>query len=287
MINWPSNLVSEIARRRCVLVLGSGISMNSANTAGRRPRTWKVFLESLLPEVAPNAHIKKLIKENDFLTACEVLKRALGRETFTDRIKEEFLTPGYIPAQIHEEIFKLDSRIVATPNFDKIYETYANSAANGTVVVKHQYDTEIDSEIRRAGRVVLKIHGSIDSPDKIIFTRAEYAEARTQYSTFYEILEALALTHTFVFLGCGVNDPDIRLLLEDSFFKHNGSRKHIMVLPRKSLHRSVIAVTEDTMNLKIVDYSDVNGHQELLDSIINLGIQVDAERINIQSNMNW
>ena len=287
MISWPQEVVSDVSRRRSVIFLGSGISMNSVNATGRRPKTWLSFLESILPSIAPRAHIRKLLKEGDYLTACEVIKRALGREEFTRIVREEFLTPGYQYAEIHEKIFSLDSRIVATPNFDKIYETYANAQAHGSIVIKHHYDTDVNSVIRGSGRVILKVHGTIDSPDKLIFTRAEYAKARTKYSSFYEILEALALTHTFIFLGCGVNDPDIKLLLEDTLFKHNSSRSHIMLLPTKSLHNSVAEVIQDTMNLNIIRYSPRDDHKELLDSISNLNELVEAEREILKDNMNW
>lgn len=287
MIKWPKEVVSDISRRRCVIFLGSGISMNSVNTAGRRPKTWRAFLDSTLEEISPKAHINKLIKESDYLTACEVIKRKLGKEEFTRIVREEFLTPAYQPADIHKKIFALDSRIVATPNFDKIYETYANSEANGSIVVKQHYDSDVISSIRGSGRLILKVHGTIDSPDNLIFTRAEYAEARTKYATFYEVLEALALTHTFVFLGCGVYDPDIKLLLEDTLFKHNSSRSHVMLLPKTALHDSVIAVIQDTMNLNIIQYSDKDNHKELLESINNLVELVEAERDELKINMNW
>lgn len=287
MIEWPTQVVDDVSRRRCVLFLGSGISMNSRNHLDRRPKSWYEFLASLLPHVTPSAHIRKLLKEQDYLTACEVLKRTLGRDEFTRVIREEFLTPQYRPAKIHEAIFALDSRIVATPNFDKIYETYANSEAAGSIVVKHHYDNDINSIIRTPGREILKVHGSVDSPENLIFTRADYAEARTRYSAFYEILQALALTHTFIFLGCGINDPDIKLLLEDTLFKHPSSRSHLMLLPTKALHKSVAEVVEDTMNLKIIRYSPLDNHRALLEGLTQLGVLVDNGRAQLRETMNW
>lgn len=287
MIKWPKEVISDISRRRCVIFLGSGISLNSVNADGRRPKSWLAFLESTLKDVQPKAHIKKLLKESDYLTACEVIKRGLGKEEFTRFVREEFQNPAYHEAEIHRKIFLLDSRIVATPNFDKIYETYANGQAHGSIVVKHHYDSDVISSIRGPGRLILKVHGTIDSPNNLIFTRAEYAEARTKYAAFYEVLEALALTHTFIFLGCGVSDPDIKLLLEDTLFKHNSSRSHVMLIPRKSLHDSVIEVIQDTMNLNLIQYSPKNNHKELLDSISDLVQLVEDERENIKINMNW
>lgn len=43
MIPWPDELVEDIAKRKCVLYLGSGISANSQNDEGRHPATWKSF----------------------------------------------------------------------------------------------------------------------------------------------------------------------------------------------------------------------------------------------------
>lgn len=287
MIEWPVQVIDDVSRRRCVLFLGSGISMNSRNHFDRRPKSWFEFLSSLLPKVTPNAHIRKLLKDQDYLTACEVLKRSLGRDEFTRAIREEFLAPQYRHAKIHEAIFALDSRIVATPNFDKIYETYANSQAAGSIVVKHHYDSDINSIIRTPGRLILKVHGTVDSPENLIFTRADYAEARTRFSAFYEILQALALTHTFIFLGCGISDPDIKLLLEDSLFRHPSSRSHLMLLPTSALHKSVAEVVEDTMNLKIVRYSPQDDHRALLDGIVRLAELVDAGREQLKEDMNW
>ena len=46
MINWPSSLIKDIARRNCVLYLGSGVSHNSQNANGEHPMTWVEFLNN-------------------------------------------------------------------------------------------------------------------------------------------------------------------------------------------------------------------------------------------------
>ena len=47
-MTWPDNLVDAIARRKCVLFLGSGISANSCNEEGKHPATWEDFLRGIL-----------------------------------------------------------------------------------------------------------------------------------------------------------------------------------------------------------------------------------------------
>jgi hypothetical protein len=238
-------------------------------------------------EINPNRHIARLLKESDYLTACEIVKHALGRQRFNDALRDEYLVPAYFHARVHESIFKLDSRIVATPNFDKIYETYANHQAGASIVVKHQFDPDVAQVLRDTGRVILKIHGTIDSTDRMIFTRHEYAEARERYRSFYSLLEALALTHTFLFLGCGLNDPDVRLLLEDSFFRHPSARPHLFVLPQRTLHSAVRQAIERSMNISLVAYSAASDHQELADSIARLVELVEVEREQLRDSGNW
>ncbi|HDK8870736.1 TPA: SIR2 family protein, partial [Escherichia coli] len=218
--------------------------MNSVGKGNSRPPSWKQFLEGCLPELSSGSslQIKRLIKNEDYLTACELIKAKLPKGRFDEIAKNAFLNPHYAKADIHEFLFKLDCRIVVTPNFDKIYETYVSKETEGTVSVKNYFDSDIASAIKDSGRVILKIHGTIDNTSNLIFSRSDYAKARSQYRDFYEILNALGLTHTFLFIGCGANDPDIRLLLEDAFFKHNAVKPHYMVMADKSIHRDMVPV---------------------------------------------
>lgn len=107
MITWPASLVSDLAWRRSVVVLGSGVSMNSINGAGRRPKSWLAFLESLMGNINPNRHIRTLLHDRDYLTACEVLKNSMTKDNFNDALRDEYLHPGYSHSQLHESIIEI------------------------------------------------------------------------------------------------------------------------------------------------------------------------------------
>ena len=194
MINWPNDLISDIARRKSVLVIGAGVSKNSTNQVGLRPKDWKEFLVNASEILAGKTEINRQIKSGDFLTACELIKKELGRDNFNTLIKDEFLNPRFTPADIHQHIYNLDSRIVITPNFDKIYDTYANTTSQGSIIIKKFTDEDIVDCIRRPEPLIIKIHGTVDNTDNLIFTRKDYSEARTKYRNFYSIIEALSLT---------------------------------------------------------------------------------------------
>ncbi len=107
----------------------------------------------------------------------------------------------------------------------------------------------------------------------MIFGRKDYAEARVKHSWFYEILKALILTHTFVFIGCGTDDPDIRLLLENVHFSVGSAREHYFLASRGSISRDFKVILENTINLRVLEYDfdpSIGDHTDLTDSLDGL-----------------
>lgn len=287
MIIWPTSLIEDIARRKCVLVLGSGVSKNSTNSDGRRPKDWKEFLNSASEHINGKTVIRKQILSGDYLTACELIKKELGRDDYNTLVRDEFLTPAFQPANIHRHIFNLDSRIVITPNFDKIYDTYANTVSHGNIIVKKYNETDVADCVRRPEPIIIKIHGSVESPDHLIFTRKDYAEARTKHRDFYHLIDALSITHTFIFIGCGTNDPDIRLILEDYSFRFSQNKKHYIIMPRNAIHLKVREIISETMSLKALLYDPKDNHNELTNSLEDLVIEVELKRDDLARTRKW
>lgn len=288
MIAWDVELVDAIARRKCVLVLGSGVSKNSVGAGGKRPPNWAEFLTNSCVGKKCELQINELISGKDYLTACDVLKMEIGPANFIDLIQNEFQRPGYAHDKIHESVYKLDLSIVLSPNFDVIYDCYARSASHGTIVIKDHTSTDVIRYISGGrDRLLIKSHGSVDAPQNIIFTREEYANARTQFRLFYEVLRSLILTHRFLFLGCGIDDPDVRMLFEDVQFAHSQMPLHYFTIPIGEVAPNIQAVVEKTMNLKFYEYDPASGHQELKDSLEQLGDEVEQEREKLATTKLW
>jgi hypothetical protein len=290
MIDWPNELVHDIAARRSVLFLGAGVSRNSKNVHGVHPREWSEFLRhlaSLAPTAEQKTEVTQCIDEADLLTACELAKRYLSPAVFKTEMLQEFSGNGYLPAKIHDNLSSVDSRLVMTTNFDKLYENRANQLQHNTVIVKNYYDKDIADVFRRRDRVVLKVHGTIDSPDATIFTRSQYALARRDHGHFYQLLRGVFVTHTFVFLGASMRDPDIQLLLEDNAYSFEGSRPHFIVMPKNSARSGTLRVLEQTMNLQALLYDPANSHQELADSVAALVPMVEIAREKIAATAGW
>lgn len=289
MIEWGDELVEAVARRRCVIVIGAGVSRNSVNGNGKRPATWEDFLNNCADEIEDDECIRSLLDKKDFLTACEVIKDKITHDGLIDKVQREYQREGYQTADIHRHVYNLDASIVATPNFDNIYETYARITSLGTVIVKDHTSADIANYLRGGDdRLILKTHGSADDPQNVIFTRKDYAEARTKYVLFYEILKSLALTHTFLFLGCGTDDPDIRMIFEDIQFAHNRMPFHYMTLPNDEVPSDVLRIISNSMRIKFCEYSPDNGHLELTESLADLVSKVEDYRVeNLSQTLKW
>lgn len=283
-IIWPDYLIEDIAYKRCVIFLGSGISMNSQSDDGKCPPSWKKFLEdgiNLLSINKKNKHAdiaQKYLDKNDLLMACQVVRHGLEKNDFNTLLKNKSQTPKYKRAEIHCDIFDLDSNIVITPNFDKIYDSYAQSESNGTIVVKQYSDNDILDCIRRKEPLIIKMHGSIDSPDSLIFSRADYAKIWNVKQNFYRLIDSLMLTHTFLFLGAGLEDPDVRLMMESISYTYAPTRHHVFVISDDSLDDISQEIYSNILGLKFLTYSHSDNHQELKESIKELNTLVSPLR---------
>lgn len=293
MIDWPENLVDVIARRKCVLFLGSGISANSCNEEGKRPATWEAFLRDILSKRSAkldkhNTVINRLLSEKDYLTACEIIVDTIGEDDFGDLAADEFRRPGYKTSDVHREIYGLDSRLVITPNVDKIYEQYAMNESNSTVVVKSYYEDDIAKYLRTNDYLIIRAHGYVDDISKIIFTHKQYSIARCKYSAFYKLLDALILTHTFIFLGCGISDPDIQLTLENQNFLYPSCRPHYFVTAQNTYEPEIADVLFHNRNLEFLTYENNDGtHKNLLVALQQLRQKVEDARMVITENQTW
>lgn len=285
-IDWPPQLVDAIARRRSVVFLGAGISRNSKGKDGTVPPTWLEFLNVALGRCkGKTTHIKRAIKSGDYLTACEWLRANLD-DRWNKILREQFVDQKYKASNAHNSIYQLDSSIVATPNFDKIFDGLAIAQSEGTAIIKTYYDDDLTQLVRGEHRVVLKIHGTIDAPDKMIFSRKDYAKARINNSGFYEILRSLMVTHTFLLLGCGLNDPDVELLFESYRYTHPPAPPHYVTMP-SPVTPDLDALMRETRNVRFLAYSPRNSHAALSSSLEELVQAVEARREELASTRGW
>lgn len=279
MINWPKTLVTEIARKRCILFLGAGVAASATNSEGKRPKEWKEFLTAAVDLVHVQAKkdaISALIAQNKFLLALQAIRIEADPGDYQGLLNECFNDATFVPSDLHKVIFNLDSRLVITTNFDKIYEKHClTTSTEGFKVIPYNSGS-LGDEIRSDTSLIIKAHGSIDEIARMIFTKAEYHAAKEEYASFYAILKALLLTNTCIFIGCGMDDPDVLLLLEEVRITANPNRPHYALLRADSHSPYVKQDLESAYNVRTLEYGP--SHDDLVTDLKELQEQIDAIR---------
>ncbi|WP_081841486.1 SIR2 family protein [Alicyclobacillus macrosporangiidus] len=280
MINFPESLIHEIAERRCIIVLGAGASAGCVGVNNTKPPTWDDFLTQaaeLVRDSSDKDEALKLISSGQYLDAAQVIVDSADEGDFAYFIRRIFETPRYQPSEIHHRVLLLDPKIVVTTNYDQVYERLCQngSARDGYNVCKY-YETHALNDIRSTTRVILKAHGCVSDPSQIVLTRAQYFRARNQFTFFFNILDALFLTHTLLFIGSRMTDPDILLLLENANIAAPTQRRHYAIV-ESGRHPSVRKAMRETYNLELLEY-DMGQHDQVVAALDDLITEVQAYR---------
>lgn len=257
-INWPDALVSELAERRCIVFIGAGVSMGSLSHDGtKRPPSWQAFLYNALNKLLgtkDKRHAKTLINKGQLLDAAEVIADRSNAADFSQYLRDTFVTPHFAPSDLHKIILDIDPKIVITTNYDEIYDQYCRSghAESGYNVCRY-YDSFAVENIRSRIRLIIKAHGCVTDPTKIVLSRSSYFAAKRDHPGFYDVLDALFLTNTLLFVGCGLSDPDIQLVLENANISAPSAHPHYAVV-EKSRHASIKTAIKKTHNIELMEY---------------------------------
>lgn len=281
MIKWPDTLSTELAERRCIVFMGAGVSMGSSSASGTdHPPNWEDFLKGALPAVsktADRAYAKKLVAAKQFLDAAEVITECCDHADFDQYLRRTFVQPRFVASEMHKIILEMDPKIVITTNYDQIYDHYCNSGiAQSGYNVANYTDNFVVENIRSRVRLIIKAHGCVSDPRNIVLSRSSYYRARRDFPGFYDVLDALFLTNTLLFVGCSLTDPDIQLVLENVHISAPSSHPHY-ALVEKSDHRSIKAAIKTTHNIELVEYPK-GAHDLALQALAALKDRVIAAR---------
>jgi hypothetical protein len=258
-MQWPTALVAELAARRCVVFLGAGASASCVSADGRTsPPGWKAFLDALRSVADPdgrNSAIDNYLSKERYLDAAEIIHNKLSPADFARLVRETFVAPRYKPSPIHEAVLKIDPKVVITTNYDDIYDTYCRNgmAASGYNVCRY-HDTHLVPDLRSPVRLVVKAHGCVSDPSLIVLTRSQYFRARQQHACFFNVLDAIFVTHTILFVGYGLADPDIELVLENANIAAPSAHPHYALMP-DNIAPDIEAAMRRSHNVQFIKYT--------------------------------
>ena len=271
IVRWGDKLIEELAYRRCVIFTGSGLSASTKDKDDNSPPTWGAFINGFIKHLEAKGcsagevtFIKKKLEENNYLMALQCIKENYDSGDYSKYLTDTFRLPNQIPSEGYKAIRDIDSKIVVTTNFDHLYENICNAA---TTVSANYYDlSKITANLKSPLNLVIKAHGSIQDVDKMIFSGTQYFKSRRDYPDFYRILEAMFLTHTVLFIGYSMNDPDIQLVLEGLASIKSASTPHYILTQKDDIPKSIRKYWSEAYNLNLIEYEGTN-YENFISSI--------------------
>jgi hypothetical protein len=236
-------------------------------------------LKAAIPAGPSLAAVDDLLAKERFLDAAEVIMGKIASADFTRIVRDKFVKPRFQNSKIHEAVLNIDPKIVVTTNYDDIYDNYCRSgtALDGYNICKY-YEQHLVNDLRSPVRLIIKAHGCVSDASKIVLTRSQYFKERQEHSAFYTVLNALFLTHTILFIGYSLSDPDIQLVLENSNIAAPSSHKHY-ALVQDDLQPDIEQAAAKAYNIHFIKYGK-GRHDEAELALIDLRDKVTRFRIS-------
>lgn len=284
-LNFPETLIEELAYNRCVLFIGAGVSATSKNERGENMMDWEAFINEA-KELISNApqdlkdYVDNSIEKKDYLHALQTIRdNSTGSGPYMSKLRKAFSGNGFRSSKAHELIHNLNIKTVVSTNFDSIYENYciaSGTTQSGHIVKSYRQIEDIIHNLKSFDNLIIKAHGSIDSPDYIIFTEDDYYKSIRENFLFYKILESLFLTHTVLFVGYSLSDPDINLLFNTAANTASQMSPHY-ILTTDKVHPQLLNHRKKNFNIEPIIYG--NDHADLIPALEFLNLKVQEMRL--------
>ncbi len=231
-----NHLVRELSQRRAVVVLGAGASASSVSKSGLHPPTWEGLLRKgidLLHDGLDRSQAVQFIDNHQYLEAAEIFVRRSDDADRENFYRACFATPNFKASGLHEAVRSIDAKVVVTTNYDEVYDQLCRTGdgADGYSVIKYYDDNRFIEVMRSDQRLIVKAHGCVTDPARLILSRSQYQAARFSRPQFFNNLDAVFTLNTVLFIGCSLDDPDLQLLLQHAALSTPSSRSHYALIP--------------------------------------------------------
>jgi SIR2-like domain len=198
---FPKPVLDDLLTGKWLPVVGAGMSLNATMPPGKKMPLWAGLSKELADELTDFASTSTL----DAISAYE---HEFGRVRLIERLSEILLIRGAQPGNAHKEFCTIPFDIVCTTNFDFLLERQYDLTPSYVYPVVDEEQLSINAG--NAGTLLLKLHGDLRHPNRLIVTEADYDGFLSSYPLLATYLSNQLITKTAVFIGYSLEDPDFR-----------------------------------------------------------------------------
>lgn len=199
--HFPQPLKESIVQNRCLPIIGSGFSKNAEIPKGQTMPDWSGLGKAFANEMDSYDYTNTI----DAISAYE---HAFSRPIMVEKMKKNLLSGLVRPGQTHEAFCRLQFDIVCTTNFDHLLEDgYRKISKPCCPIIS---ESQLSIAPLKDELTLLKFHGDIDHPDKMVATEEDYDKFLDQNPMLATYLSNLLITRTPLFIGYSLDDDDFR-----------------------------------------------------------------------------
>lgn len=208
------SICEHLGERSAVLFLGAGINFS---TRGPNDTTFPLGVDlarSICSDLLgdPDAGL-------DLNDAAEIARQKFGEPSLNLYLHEKF--SAFSPAAAHYGIVQLPWDCIYTTNYDTLIETAAKQLSkeiHGAIKPIFSAQSSLE-DLDDADTPYYKIHGCIDFANtfdgRLILTREDYRSYEASRRALFKRLKEDLQTKTFVFIGYGFRDDNLREILDE------------------------------------------------------------------------
>lgn len=205
-----AELQESLKRGECVLFVGAGLSEGLP--------TWKKLMEPLAQELG-------ISPDEDPRYIAEYYENQFGRPELQKKIVSK-LEKDVPLTEAHNLLKTLPVKAIITTNYDHLLEK-ALSEKNFIKVVDGK-----EAPLAREDQLPLvKMHGDLDDPSKMVITTTDYNEYSEKHRALITYLLSFLISCNFLFVGFGLRDPNFDNIYFQmkSLFKDTHRRSYAII----------------------------------------------------------
>ncbi len=198
---FPQPLKDSIIQNRCLPIIGSGFSLNAEIPKGKHMLAWEALGKAFAKEMPGYVY-------SNTIDAISAYEYNYARPEMAEKMKDFLLSGQIKPSSTHDAFCSLQFDIVCTTNFDHLLEDgYRKISKPCRPIIS---ESQLSVAPMKDELTLLKFHGDIDHPDKMVATEEDYDKFLDKNPMLATYLSNLLITRTPLFIGYSLDDDDFR-----------------------------------------------------------------------------
>lgn len=274
------NQINEASKsNQLVVFIGAGMSNNFGFP------TWNSLVKQMYQQLTGKLPAAKKVFSSDELVRIPQLLRNKNVAAYRKILKECFGAQKVKKADnvLLDEIMKLNPKHIITTNFDTLIETYLRDKENALQkehsiqegydkLVKHQIAyhympviNDSDMILADANHLLLKIHGDVQNMDSLVLCEDDYLGYADSHILMENFIKSLLINHTFLFIGYGVGDSNLKLIMKwvDTIvaskkkLDEEKRKKHILLYADKKVMDALQREYFERKQIQVLEFGDL------------------------------